>query len=402
MTASNWIEEGRTLLEKLDVTGAETKFKNALAVDSQSVEAYLWLGKTALMRTNIVQAEEYLNRALSMEPDNAEVMALKGVCELQKGHPGNALQLLEGAVKQNPDLEMIYSNMAQCLRMLGRGREAQEAAGRALHLNTNNARANFEMAEILITQNKIEEALSHYASAIRNNPYFVEAYLALGMTLSLIGKTNEAISTYYAALSYLPDAHAVRDQLCALLFLQKDLDAAIEESNESIRRRNDYGDHLRLGIYLLAAGKFEAAEKAFRDSIDMNPKSWEGHYNLAELYRSANLPDEARFEYEKALESGSDTWKTWNGMGIWLLYYGNQPEEAVRHFSRALELEPGRPEAQLNLALSRAALRDWDLAEKSCREAMKEANRNSALYPEAKRLLEAIAIEQNHSSPEGS
>ena len=39
----------------------------------------------------------------------------------------------------------------------------------------------------------------------------------------------------------------------------------------------------------MALREFETAEKAFLKSIQLNPQSWEGHYNLAELYMSAKL-----------------------------------------------------------------------------------------------------------------
>lgn len=394
MNAVQWIEEGKLFASKLELENAEAKFSKALNSDPGSVDARIWLSKVALMKGQSNVATNFLKEAMSIRPEDAEVLALQGVSELQKGNLEVALQYLQNAEQFNSGLEMVHSNLSRCYKLLGRFDSAELSARKALAINSKNAEAHFELAACMANKNKMSEALSHCVEAINGNPFFVDAYIALATMFTLAGKIEQAIEVYRKGLANMPNAHILRDHLCTLLFRQGNLQLAAEEAYTSAERRNDYGDHLRLGIYALAAGKFELAEKAFMKSTELNPESWEGHYNLGELYSAAELVDQSRAQYETAIAKGKDEWKPYNGMGLWFLRFGNQYDQARKNFAHAAKLQPGQPEPLMNLALSNAALRKWQEAEDLCLRLMDLAPRESKLFQEAERLFNAIQDEK--------
>jgi tetratricopeptide (TPR) repeat protein len=395
MNAIQLIEEGKQFAAKLELENAEAKFSNALNSDPGSIDARIWLGKVALMRGQSNVASNFLKETLAIQPKDAEALALQGVSELQQGNLEAAVQYLESARKLDSGLDLVHSNLARCYKLSGKFEEAEVAARKALEINPMNAEAHFELAACMAKQNKMSDALVHCVNAINSNPFFVDAYIALATMFVLAGRAEKAIEVYRKGLTNMPNAHILRDHLCTLLFRQGDLQLAAEEAYVSVQRRNDYGDHLRLGIYALAAGKFELAENVFLKSTESNSNSWEGHYNLGELYAAAELMEQSRVQYEMAIEKGKEEWKPYNGMGLWFLRFGKQYDQAKKNFAQATRLEPGQPEPIMNLALANAGLRKWQEAEEMCLRLMDLAPHESKYYQEAEKLLAAIQSEKS-------
>jgi tetratricopeptide (TPR) repeat protein len=393
MNTQQFIEEGTQLVGKLQLAEAEKRFANALEMEPGSSTPLIWLGRIALIQGQIDKANQLLDQAIANSPQNGEALMMRGFCELEKGNADNALQFFLKAQKSNPELQ-VYGPVARCYSLLEKPVDAEKAARKALEMNPHDSQAHFELASILSDRNQPVEALSHLVNAINSNPLFVKGYLALGSAFTLSGKTDEAIEVYRKGLAFMPNAHVLRDQLCALLAMKGDITSAMAQANECVRRRNHYGDHLRLGLYALLAGKFEIAEEAFLKSIELNPQSWEGHYNLAELYTTANLTEEARIQYESALNKGADEWKPYNGMGLWILRNMQNAQEATAYFQKAKDLAPSRPEPLLNLALASAASRNWESAKGYCETLMQIVPRESKSFQEAERLIDAIESEQ--------
>ncbi len=68
--------------------------------------------------------------------------------------------------------------------------------------------------------------------------------------------------------------------------------------------RETEGDYNNLGLVQLEAKKYDAAEKAFRDSIAANPRYASPHYNLRRLYFETGRYDQADGELWRAIELG--------------------------------------------------------------------------------------------------
>src|SRR5262249_8637860 len=141
--------------------------------------------------------------------------------------------------------------------------------------------------------------------AIGKNPKHFEAYSELSCLQMQTGYVRESIQSLLIAIQTIPDyVHqnpnviGLRERLCSLYAMEGDYASAYREAFEIVKRRKLYTDYLRLGSYAVALQQFETAEKAFQTSIDLNPASWEGHYNLGELYMSARLMDRAREQYQ--------------------------------------------------------------------------------------------------------
>ena len=394
MNTTQLMDQGTELARNLKLKDAEKCFSKVLSMDPRSSDAIIWLGRIAFIQGETEKGDRLLDEAISINPAESRALTFRGISQLEKGDTVKALEYFSKAEESNPHLE-IQGYVARCYSLLGRKQEAEQAAQKAIQMNPQDTLAHYELACIRADQGNVVDALKHLVASINSNPLFVKGYFALGGLLTLAGKAEEAIDVYRKGLQYVPDAHLLREQLCGLLAAQCMFQEAINETHECILRRNFFEDHLRLGVYSVILGQFEIAEKAFLQALELNPENWEAHYNLGELYSAANLVEEAHQQYESALSKGKNEWKPYNGMGVWILQNGQNRNDAIPFLQKANKLDKSRPEPLMNLALTFASLREWDLAKSHCNAIMQNAPSESKYYKEAERLILAIDSENS-------
>lgn len=98
------------------------------------------------------------------------------------------------------------------------------------------------------------------------------------------------------------------------------------------------GVQLQLGLFLLNRGDRPAAERAYRDALQLNPQLLPARLNLADLLRSLQRDDEAREELEAALATAPDSGAALHAMGLLETRAGNR-EQGLAYLQQAADLE---------------------------------------------------------------
>jgi tetratricopeptide (TPR) repeat protein len=286
---------------------------------------------------------------------------------------------------------MVHFNLGKSYSEIGQFEKAEQEFRKTIEINPDHFEAHSQLSYVQMQTRRTEEGIRSMLESIRINPLYVKGYLVIGALYEKAGKGELVIRLYKQGLRHNPNAFALRERLCALYALKLDFRSAYVEALELVKRkRNDYEAYLRLGNFAVALRKFGIAEKAYKTSIELNPKSWEGHYNLAELYMSASLVTEAREHYSASVEHNDGSYRPLNGMGLFLLMVDRNWDSAIRFFGQALELAPSRPEPRLNIALAYAAKRDFKSAENFAASVVKLVNPDDRLGFEAQRLRKTI------------
>lgn len=394
-TTTELIQEGKQLMEKLRFPEAEQRFKKALESDSRSADALVWLGRLALMKEQPQEGLRLLDEALRYAPNHAEALALKGIHHMKSEDYEKAIEFLEQAKASDPKLEMIYYNLGKSYREIGQFQKAEELVRKAIEMNPKQYQAYSELSYILGQTGRPTEGIKAMVEAIKINPLYLKGYLVLGELYKRGGKGDLAIQLYKEGLKHNPNALPLREALCNMYALKLDYRAAYAEALEVVKRRkNHHSDYLRLGNFAVALGEFEVAEKSYKTATQLEPNSWEGHYNLAELYMGANLKKEAKEHYLAAVERAGDNYKPFNGMGLYILHYEDNPGEARKYLTRALELAPTAVEPLFNMALASGKLRDFDVADKFANAVLRLVKPGDGLHRETERLLKALKQEK--------
>lgn len=120
----------------------------------------------------------------------------------------------------------------------------------------------------------------------------------------------------------------------------KALEALRKEYLESIRDLTDMPEEqMNLGLYQIAAGNPEAAEKAYREALKLAPAFVPALLNLADLYRANGLDKQAGPLLQRAISLAPGDAAPQHAMGL-LLIRQSQLDAAVGYLQRAAELDP--------------------------------------------------------------
>jgi tetratricopeptide (TPR) repeat protein len=362
-------------------------------LDPHSAAALVARARDALLGRRIEEAAALLDRALLLASDCAEALALQGICWMQLERFDRAIEVFERARVVAPDLAMVYFNLGESYCRLGQFSPAEANLRQAIECSPRHFQAYARLSYVQSETGREKEAIRSMAQAVRLNPAFVEGYLALGSLCMRAGKREAALRICKAGIARNPDATVLRERLCALYALNGDVASAFREAVAIAEARSVYTDHLRVGAYAIALRQFDTAERAFQASLQLNPASWEGHYNLAELYMGADRMDKAREHYQAALDRNDGAYEPFNGMGLFVLLVDQDCDRSIGLLEQALALAPSRPEPRWNLALAYARKRDLPAAQRFAASVLPLVNAGDPAHHQAERLLATIRIE---------
>lgn len=141
--------------------------------------------------------------------------------------------------------------------------------------------------------------------------------------------------------------------------------------------------HMNIGNLYATRGEAVAAEKAFRQSLALDPEFGPAYANLADLYRAQGMEKESRALLEQGLSVSPEDASLRHALGLALVRAGNT-EAALPELARASELAPGNPRyAYVNgVALNSVGRGDDAIA------ALEQAQ---SLHPGNRELLWALA-----------
>jgi type IV pilus assembly protein PilF len=206
---------------------------------------------------------------------------------------------------------------------------------------------NIRLAESYFSAGKVNEALGILEKATASQPTNAPLRNYYGQLCFLAGRNAEAEKAFTQALELDPRLTDARNNLGALYdatgrkdqaereFLQVLADPAYASPEKA---------HLNLGILYLSEGRKDEAIRQLRQAVEINPKFWRGHFELASALDKAGKLDEAAREYEVAAPEYKGNGEYQYRIGLVYMKL-DQPSKAREHFMRCQELSPGSESA---------------------------------------------------------
>jgi tetratricopeptide (TPR) repeat protein len=165
--------------------------------------------------------------------------------------------------------------------------------------------ACFLLATIYGQLTRYDDALKYYARTLEASPYQLRAYIGRAKALVELRRFEEAIETYERVLTVQPN------------FVPVILD---------------------LGILLQNLGRFELAEMWFLRALELEPESERILANLGRANQALHRAGLARNYYERAIRINPYYAEAQHMFGT-LLFSEGQVEEAMQHYTKALEID---------------------------------------------------------------
>ena len=290
------------------------------------------------------QAIPEFRAIIALDPTNIDALANLGVLLYFKGDYVHAIPELQAALKLNPNLSKIQA-------LLGM---AQKRTG-----DSDGALRNLEPIFPTLAEKDIQ---------IEVGMELVELYSGQEQLEKAAGIIDLLRNKYPTDVGVLYASYRLHSDLAGESMLSLSLVAPHSAQMYQVMAHE-----------LVRQGQMEAAIRNFREALKINPNLPGLHYELAEALNASDIPDgkqQAKKEYEAALSVNKFDEKSECRLGN-MAYKSNDLAGAVSHYSRAVELQPDDPEANLGLA---KALMD-----------MKETKRAQALLEQTVRLDPTIA-----------
>jgi tetratricopeptide (TPR) repeat protein len=337
-------------------------------------EAYMVLGAILHLEEQDESAKQAFEAGLHLNPKNAEARLMLGDVYLTTSEFAKAREAYAAASSQQPDNAHAGLGLASVYAMDPETFEkAEECLHAILHGDSRNSTAHYQLGQLYAKMHRTSTGVTELRKAVELNADFAGAHLLLGRLLAELGEEEQS-------RQHLARFKEITDR---------------EESDKQAGRRAE--DLLRQGADLARRNELDQAIETFNDVLRLKPKSAAAHAMLAKVYLSKN---ELRLAHEHIAESVR--LDGYNGEYHYLLalvlgreknYEGAIPEvqaasilipnlsdvenlfgnlysdlarysEAVPHYLKAIELDPGEPHSRLNLAIAYQRLGKDDESEK--------------------------------------
>jgi Tfp pilus assembly protein PilF len=222
----------------------------------------------------------------------------------------------EAAKKKKMPPEQEYAlvvGTAQSLLNAGRVTEAIKAVDAALEKRPNDPALHYFRGQISFRTARYAEAEASFKRALALDPYFTDAHNFLGAVYRELGRTAEAEREYQLALSNptYPTPEKV---------------------------------YLNLGLLYADQGRKGEALDALRRAVEINPKYYQGHFELAGVLDGMGELSEAAREYEVAEPGYRNTGDYYYRLGLTYMRLGDR-DKAKENLARVLDIAPGTESA---------------------------------------------------------
>lgn len=206
---------------------------------------------------------------------------------------------------------------------------------------------HYRLAQAHLKSGRVPQAIAEMDQAMALAPRDAEMTNFQGQVYFLAGRTPQAEAAFRRALEldpYLTDAH---NNLGALL----DRDGRKADAEAEFRRAladpaypTPEKVHLNLGLLYGSQGRVDEAIHELRKSVEIAPKYYAAHYELAAKLEAAGRLDEAAREYEVAAPDFATSAEYHFRLGVTYLRLGSSVK-ATEHLKRVIAVSPGSENA---------------------------------------------------------
>jgi tetratricopeptide (TPR) repeat protein len=421
---------GLELSEQGEHVEALQAFRAAAALSPDHAYVHYNIAGILEEQGRTAEALEAFEKAAELAPAERPLQLALGEALYRSGRRGEALPALEKAAAPPEPMPEALVYIAAILEAEGKSEESWSLLRQYLTLRPDDLKMRLLLGEQLSGNRRYEEAIevwkggepnaeldyrigeslsrkregyseaeSYLREALVGDPRHLEARVLLGRILARQGRPEQGLEELERAAEDHPEAPDVYFTLASVyqqLGRAEEAQAArgrFQELSREAERREHLDAQLKVTYKgareLLAAGKVEEAEKAFRSVLELDPDNTAGRSMLAKIAYSkgelaearkwiagalkkddssaelhyldgffaskAGDPSRAEAAVRRSLELMPGFPDAWSLLGS-ILADSGRPAEAVDCYLKAAALEPSNPSVQLNLAAAYHAL----------------------------------------------
>jgi tetratricopeptide (TPR) repeat protein len=250
---------------------ARDAFAQAMKEDGQDIEAVQMEGLTLYRLGQPAAAIPYLERVRQWTPDaGTDANYVLGLCYVNANRYDDARKAFAAQFGEPPDSGAAWLTLATMLNHANLPRQAATQAQKALEISPDLPLAHLLLGEVALLDSNIDEAIQQFEAERRINPNYAPVYERLGDAYLRVNRLDEAQQSLTRALS---------------------LDMS------------STGPFILMGRVLLRKQEAQTAIMYLKHAEKMDPSNYITHASLAQAYRLAGEPEEAKRENQLAAQN---------------------------------------------------------------------------------------------------
>ena len=298
-----WANLGTTLQSAGQLEDAVTAQLHALALDAglNALHANVAMALHSLQRHQ--QAEPHFRAALALQPEDPTLHA--GLADLlyQRFAYDDCLAECELAIALDPERTQVYFVRAAAQQGLGDYVGAASSYDQILARQPDYPEAWLNKAIALQEAGHYDDALHHYQRGLALQPDNPNGHTSMGVTLHRLGRLDEAVAQHRHALDLAPELALAHTNLSAAYHDQRDFVAATRHAEQALATRPDFLPARRNLISILQKqDRYQEALEHCRIGLDLAPDQAPLYFDLGNCYSNLKQSDNAMHAYERALE----------------------------------------------------------------------------------------------------
>ncbi len=216
---------------------------------------------------------------------------------------------------------------------------AKDATNRAINLDPNLAPPYITLSRIAAMQAQTPLAMQLAHKALDLDPRSPEAYGALADVYEAEGKTGDAVDALQKAIDLAPDDWRWPVRLGNDEFRSGNLKGAIVQFRRGVDLAPDNAiAYFDLGIVNMRSGRLEEAREDLETSLKIEPDA-DTYSALGTVLLLDGKYDDAAAMDLKSIQLNPNDYVGWGDLGDAYQWSGTRHAEAVKAFSKAIELE---------------------------------------------------------------
>ena len=348
LLAEDWevqYNAGVVKMEGGDVEGAIASFRESIRLNPQAAIAYDYLSAALGAMGKLDEAITYGEKAVELDPALAIAHSNLAASYITRGDWVDAETSARAAIEIDPAFADAYNNLGNAYFAMGRLDEALEAFDQALERKPTYTFALVNRGLILGQKNRLEDAASSFERAIELDNRLPQAYLGLGKAQLGLRRLEAARASFERTIELDPEFAEAYGWLARAHIAGKRLEAAKKalERGLSVNPEHPLLHHL-YGQMLAGQERFAEAILNLRRAVASSGRYAEPPadvllHTLSSALLANGQVEEGLQALQRAAELNPNNPMVQNDLG---LVYENigQPEKALEHYERAVQLEP--------------------------------------------------------------
>ena len=292
-----------------------------------------------------------LCRKIDKNPNNSDLYQQRAEYYLEKKQTDEALADILKAIKLNDKISAYYVTLADIYLVKNETDLVEESLQKAIAIDNYNE-AYLKLAELYFYQYMYEECDETIEKAVRLQNHNPKAYLTKAMLLKETGDTTGWLRM---------------------------LQLVIDQDPQEVIAYTDLAYYFQQQLNPLAISYY-------KNALEITPNDKILNYNLGRLYQDLHEYDLAKEQYENLIAIDPNSYPAYNSLGYIALNFEENFEEAVRYFSKAIEIDSLYDQAWCNRGIAYEYLKAWDRARADFLQCRKINPNNKGAITELNRL----------------